>query len=110
MVEFTHVDRVMFPEAGLTKGDLLGYYEKIAPKLLPHLRDRPMTLERMPEGVAAGAKALHFWQKNTPSYYPNSIPRVELKTDAGKPVQYVLVNDKDALLYLVNQGTITFHP
>src|SRR5205085_2377786 len=56
------------------------------------------------------AKSPHFWQKNTPSYYPKTIPRIELPTDVGKPVQYVLVNDVDALLYLVNQGTITFHP
>jgi bifunctional non-homologous end joining protein LigD len=93
----------------VTKGDLLDYYEKIAPKLLPHLRDRPMTLERLPEGLA-GKKAPHFWQKNTPDYYPKWIPRVTLPTEAGKPVQYVLVNDVDTLLYLVNQGTITFHP
>src|SRR5882672_12929134 len=98
MVEFTHVDKMMFPEAGVTKGDLLDYYEKIAPKLLPHLRDRPMTLERLPEGLA-GKKAPHFWQKNTPDYYPKWIPRVTLPTEAGKPVQYVLVNDVDTLLY-----------
>ena len=109
MPAFTHTDRMMFPEVGVTKGDLLDYYSKIAPKLLPHLRDRPMTLERVPEGVG-DEKSPHFWQKNTPSYYPRSIPRIELKTEEGKPVQYVLVNDVDALLYLVNQGTITFHP
>jgi len=107
-VEFTHLDKVMFPEQGYTKGDLIVYYEKVAPKLLPHLRDRPITLERVPEGLS-GPKAPHFWQKNTPDYYPHWIPRIDLPTEKGEPVQYALVNDLDTLLYLVNQGTITFH-
>jgi len=98
----------MFPEVGITKGDVIDYYLKVADKLLPHLRDRPMTLERLPDGVGDGKP--RFWQKNTPSYYPNWIPRVELPSESGKRVQYVLVNDADTLAYLVNQGTITFHP
>ena len=98
----------MFPEAGVTKGDVIAYYLKVADKLLPHLRDRPITLERMPDGIGEGKP--RFWQKNTPPYYPTWIPRVDLPTDEGKPVQYALVNDVETLAYLVNQGTITFHP
>src|SRR5689334_16275514 len=108
-VKLTHQDRLMFPAAGFTKGDLLDYYDAVAPLLIPHLRDRPVTLERLPEGVN-GESAPHFWQKNTPDYYPRWIPRVPLKNEAGKTVQYALVNDRRTLLYLVNQGTITFHP
>jgi bifunctional non-homologous end joining protein LigD len=107
-VEFTHVDKVWFPEAGLTKGDVLQYYLKIADKLLPHLRDRPITLERMPDGVGEGKP--RFWQKNTPDHYPSWIPRVEIPSEQGKRVQYALVNDQETLAYLVNQGAITFHP
>lgn len=107
-VEFTHVEKVMFPEARITKGDLLEYYLKVADKLIPHLRDRPITLERMPDGVGDGKP--RFWQKNTPDYYPSWIPRVELPTEDGKPVRYSLVNDPETLAYLVNQGAITFHP
>jgi bifunctional non-homologous end joining protein LigD len=103
----THPDRVLYPDAGITKGDVFDYYRRIAPRLLPFLRDRPMTLERLPEGVGDGP---HFWQKNTPAYYPAWLPRVELETERGKPVQYALVNDLPSLLYLVNQGTLTFHP
>jgi bifunctional non-homologous end joining protein LigD len=106
---FTHQDKVMFPEVGITKGDVLRFYERIAPRLLPHLRDRPMTLERFPEGLT-GTSAPHFWQKNTPSYYPAWIPRVTLPSEDGQLVTYALVNDTAALLYLVNQGTLTFHP
>jgi bifunctional non-homologous end joining protein LigD len=108
-IEYTSTDKVMFPEAGLTKGDLIDYYERIAARLLPHLKNRPMTLERLPDGLT-GEKAPHFWQKNTPEHYPDWIPRVELMSEQGEPVKYVLVNDRQTLLYLVNQGTVTFHP
>lgn len=106
-VQFTHLDKVMFPEAGLTKADMLKYYLSIADTLLPHLKDRPVTLERLPDGIGEGKP--RFWQKNTPAYYPKWIPRIELPTGQGKPVQYALVNDVDTLAYLVNQGAVTFH-
>jgi bifunctional non-homologous end joining protein LigD len=106
---FTHQDKIMFPEVGLTKRDVLRFYERIALRLLPHLRDRPMTLERFPEGLT-GKQAPHFWQKNTPSYYPAWIPRVTLPSEDGHLVTYALVNDAATLLYLVNQGALTFHP
>jgi bifunctional non-homologous end joining protein LigD len=107
-VELTHPDKILFPEAGLTKRDVFRYYERIADRLLPYLKDRPATLERLPEGLT-GPKAPHFWQKDTPDYYPDWIPRVALPTERGTTVHYVLVNDAATLLYLVNQGTITFH-
>jgi len=107
-VKFTHEDKMMFPEAGITKRDVLHFYERIAARLLPHLRDRPVTLERLPEGLD-GKAAPHFWQKNTPSYYPQWIPRAGLFSETGKSVQYAVVNDRETLLYLVNQGALTFH-
>jgi len=107
-VTFSHPDKVWFPDAGVTKGDVIQYYLGVADKLLPHLRDRPITLERMPDGVGEGKP--RFWQKNTPDYYPSWVPRVELKNEDGKVVRYALVNDVDTLAYLVNQGAITFHP
>jgi bifunctional non-homologous end joining protein LigD len=107
-LKFTHLDKVMFPEKEYTKGDVLLYYAKIADKLIPHLRDRPMTLERMPDGVKPGAPL--FWQKRTPAYYPKWIPRVDIASEGGSRVNYALVNDAETLLYMVNQGAITFHP
>ena len=110
-VEFTHVEKVWFPDAPggpVTKGDVIRYYLSVADKLLPHLRDRPITLERMPDGV--GERKPRFWQKNTPDHYPGWIPRVEIPNEAGKRVLYALVNDVETLGYLVNQGAITFHP
>jgi bifunctional non-homologous end joining protein LigD len=106
-LKFTHLDKVMFPDAGITKGEVLHYYERIADRLLPYLKDRPATLERLPEGVGEGKP--HFWQKHTPEYYPDWVPRVKLPSGRGTPVEYVLVNDRPTLLYLVNQGTLTFH-
>jgi bifunctional non-homologous end joining protein LigD len=103
----TSLEKILFPAARITKGDVLDYYRSIAPTLLPHLKHRPITLERLPDGLRDGAP--HFWQKNTPSYYPNWIPRVTLKTEANKPVAYALINDVRSLLYLANQGTVTFH-
>jgi|SRR5579884_791603 len=105
--EFTHPDKLLFPEVNLTKRDILNFYAAIAPRLLPHLKDRPVTLERLPDGVRPGAP--RFWQKNTPDYYPDWIPRIDLPTETGKPVNYALVNDLKTLLYLVNQGALTFH-
>jgi bifunctional non-homologous end joining protein LigD len=107
-VVFTHLDKLMYPEAGLTKGDILEYYRRIAPCLLPFLRDRPATLERLPDGLGS-SRAPHFWQKNTPASYPDWIPRAELPSEVGKVIHYALVNDQDTLLYLVNQGALTFH-
>src|SRR5262249_25599479 len=89
-VDVTHPDRLMFPEAGLIKGDIVAYYARIAERLLPFLKDRPVTLERLPDGLA-GPDAPHFWQKDTPAYYPEWIPRVRLDTESGKPVEYAVV-------------------
>jgi bifunctional non-homologous end joining protein LigD len=107
-VEITHPEKVLYPDDGITKADVAAYYRAVAPRLLPFLRDRPVTLERLPDGLGEGKP--HFWQKNTPASYPDWIPRVELETERGQPVAYALVNNLTTLLYLVNQGTLTFHP
>jgi bifunctional non-homologous end joining protein LigD len=107
-VRFTSLDKIMFPDVGITKGDVIEFYRRIAPRLLPCLRDRPVTLERFPHGIDGG-KAPHFWQKNTPAHYPSWLPRIELETEESKPVDYALVNDRPSLLYLANQDALTFH-
>jgi bifunctional non-homologous end joining protein LigD len=107
-LEVTNPDKLWFPDDGITKGDVFRYYADIADRLLPFLRDRPVTLERLPEGIGGGKP--HFWQKHTPEHYPSWVRRVDFPTERGRPVQYALVNDKASLLYLVNQGAMTFHP
>jgi bifunctional non-homologous end joining protein LigD len=107
-VEITNPTKVMFPEAGITKQDVVDYYRNVSKWLLPFLKDRPVTLERLPDGLGPGKP--HFWQKHTPESYPAWIPRFTDTAENGRPVEYVLVNDLPTLLYLVNQGTVTFHP
>lgn len=106
VVELTHLDRVYYPEPGYTKVDVLNYYLAVCPVLLPHLRGRPLTLERWPEGLEAGL----FFQKDASDYFPpwlRTFP-VERK-DHKKIVHYPLVEDEADLVYLVNQGTLTLH-
>src|SRR2546421_3027374 len=106
-VRFTNTDKIWFPEAGITKGEVLEYYLAVAKWMLPYLKDRPITVERYPDGVKEGAPS--FWQKNTPSYYPKWIKRIKLASGSGRDVEYALVNDAQALMYFVNQGALTFH-
>ncbi len=108
LIKVTHPDKVLFPDSGITKAEVVAFYRKVAKRLIPFLKDRPVTLERLPDGLGPGKP--HFWQKNTPETYPDWIPRLKQVTERGRPVEYVLVNDMPTLLYLVNQGTLTFHP
>lgn len=105
-VVFTHLNRPYYPEPGYVKADVLDYYCRVAHYLLPHIKDRPLTLERWPEGVEDGS----FFQKNASSYFPSWLQTFPVeRKDHQKIVHYPLVQDTADLLYLVNQGTITFH-
>jgi bifunctional non-homologous end joining protein LigD len=100
----THPDKVLFPDAGITKGELAAYYEAIAPVMLPHLRRRPITMERFPAGIAAKG----FLQKDLVKGFPSWLKRIELPKKGGS-VHYALANDARSLLWLANQNTITMH-
>jgi bifunctional non-homologous end joining protein LigD len=100
----THPNRILFPENGLTKGDVAGYYEAVADRMLPHLRDRPLTVERYPKGIGAQG----FMQKNRPSHAPDGVGAVELDKKDGVTV-YSVVNDRAGLEFFVNLSAITFH-
>jgi bifunctional non-homologous end joining protein LigD len=100
----THPEKVLFPEDGITKGELASYYETIAPVMLPHIRGRPVTMERYPAGI--GAKG--FFQKDVSKGFPEWLSRVEVPKKDGK-VYHLLVRDKRSLLWLANQNCITPH-
>ena len=100
----THPEKVLFPDDGITKGDLAAYYEAIAPALLPHIRNRPVTMERYPAGI--GAKG--FWQKSVTRGFPDWLQRVAVPKKDGT-VHHPLVTDLQSLLWVVNQNTITPH-
>jgi len=100
----THPEKVVFPEDGITKGDLAAYYETIAPLMLPHLRGRPVTMERFPNGI--GEKG--FWQKSVTKGFPDWLERVTVKKKDGV-VHHPVVTDTRSLLWLANQNCITQH-
>jgi bifunctional non-homologous end joining protein LigD len=100
----THPDKVLFPEADITKGELAAYYEAVAPVMLPHLRARPVTMERYPAGL--GSKG--FWQKDVSRGFPEWLERVEVPKKGGT-VHYLIVRDARSLLWMANQNTITPH-
>ena len=100
----THPEKVLFPADGITKGELAAYYDLVAPVMLPHLRRRPITMERFPAGI--GTKG--FLQKNVVSGFPAWLRRVEAAKKGGT-VHYPLAGDRRSLQWLANQNTITLH-
>lgn len=107
-VEIKRPGKVLFPGGGgakeYTKGDLADYYRSVAPYLLPHLRGRPLMLERYPDGL----DGQRFMQKNTPEHYPEWITRAEVAKEGGT-VTHVVCDDTATLLYLADQACLTLH-
>lgn len=103
-MEVTHPQRVMFPGEGITKGDVVDYYRRIAPVMVPHLRNRPLMLERYRAGVDKGG----FYQKEAAEYFPAFIRRVDVPK-AGGVVHHPVIDSEEGLVYLANQGCLTFH-
>ena len=103
-IEISRPEKVLFPDDGITKGELIEYYARIAPRMVPHVCDRPLTLERYPNGI----DSKRFFQKEVSSYFPEWIRRVTVKKVGGS-VTHVLCNDTATLVYLANQACITPH-
>jgi bifunctional non-homologous end joining protein LigD len=100
----THPEKVLFPQDGITKGDLAAYYRAVAPSLLPHIRRRPITMERFPAGIAEPG----FFQKDVSKGFPSWLKRIEVPKKGGT-VHHALVTDTQSLLWVVNQNCITPH-
>jgi bifunctional non-homologous end joining protein LigD len=100
----THPDKLMFPGDGITKGELASYYEAVAPVMLPHLRRRPITMERFHRGIGAPG----FFQKDVVKGFPEWLKRVEVPKHGGT-VHHPIANDLRSLLWLANQNSITIH-
>jgi bifunctional non-homologous end joining protein LigD len=103
-IETSNRDKVLFPDAGVTKGDLIDYYARIAPDALPHYRGRALTMHRFPDGIAKDG----FYQKAIPDYFPDWIDRITLPKEGGEITQ-VVADTAATLVYLANQGCITPH-
>ena len=100
----THPEKVLFPDDGITKGELAAYYEAIAPVMLPHIRGRPVTMERFHRGINEKG----FFQKSVTKGFPEWLQRVEVPKKDGT-VHHPLVTDTRSLLWLANQNCITPH-
>ncbi|MGZ3421552.1 MAG: non-homologous end-joining DNA ligase LigD, partial [Polyangiales bacterium] len=118
MIEVSNADRVVFPEVDRTKGDVVAYYDRIAPRAFPHLIGRPLSLRRYPKGLSGPG----FFQKNVPDHYPESIERYAIprsreatKKHRGKGTQdrdetvYPILREPGHLAYVANQGAIELH-
>ena len=103
-VELSHTGKVLFPDDGITKGDLVAYYERAAEAMLPWLRDRPVAMRRYPDGIGTGG----IMQKNVPRYFPGWITRAEVHKQGGS-LQQVICDKPATIVYLANQACIEVH-
>jgi bifunctional non-homologous end joining protein LigD len=104
-LSLSNLDKVMYPAVGFTKGQVIDYYTRVAPFVLPHLRDRPLTLKRYPNGVDGG----HFYEKNAPAHRPEwvRVAPIELRS---KTIEFVLCNDLPTLVWLAHLADLELHP
>ena len=102
----SNLEKVLFPQSGFTKGQLIDYYVRIAPVMLPHIRERPLTMKRFPDGVEGKS----FFEKHIPSHAPDWVRSVDVSSNDGRDViPYAMVNDVPTLAWAANLGTIELH-
>jgi bifunctional non-homologous end joining protein LigD len=106
-ISISHPEKVLFPDSGITKAELCSYYSAVAALMLPHIRGRPVTMERFPAGIDKKG----FIQKNVTKGFPGWLERVEVprRSDEGGTVHYPLASDVRSLIWLANQNSITPH-
>jgi bifunctional non-homologous end joining protein LigD len=100
-LSLSNLDKVLYPQSGFTKGEVIEYYSRVAPAVLPHLRDRPLTLKRYPNGV----EAQYFYEKNCPSHAPDWVR----KERVGE-IDYCVCDDLPTLVWLANLADLELHP
>src|ERR671918_115697 len=103
-ITITRPDKVLFPDDGITKADLVDHYVRVAGVMLPHVRGRPVSMKRYPEGIEGQV----FYQKRVPDWFPHWIPHVEVRTSKG-PHVYAVIADAATLAFLANQACIEPH-
>jgi len=105
-IKLTNLDKVLFPDDGITKAQIIDYFERIAPVMLPHLKDRPLNMERFPDGI----KVKGFYHKEAPSYLPDFIERVEVEVSKDETQLQAMANNAASLVYLAQYAAFTLHP
>jgi bifunctional non-homologous end joining protein LigD len=104
---FSNVDKVFFPDDGLTKGDLIQYYASVAPVLLPHLEGRPISMSRYPDGIGGPS----FYEKRAPGHQPDWMRTTPVESDSqGGVIDFLLADSPEALMWFANMGCIEIHP
>ena len=105
-IRVTRPEKVFWPEEGYTKGDLVAYYRAISPWLLPYLRERPLVLDRYPDGITGKS----FFQKNAPEFAPDWVRTEQVwSEDSDKETEYFICDDEETLVYLANSAAIPLH-
>lgn len=104
-ITISHPDKTLFPDAGLTKHDVADYYRRIAPRMVPLIRDRPLTLHRFPDGIEHDG----FYQQQAAEHFPGWTARARLPRESGGEVEHAMANNAAILVWLANQGCITLH-
>lgn len=104
-IPISHADRVLYPEQGVTKGDLARYYEEISGEMLPHIRSRPLSIVRCPEG----RKTSCFYQKHAYASIPEEIDRVDIEEKSGAKREYLAINQPSGLVAAVQVGVLELH-
>ncbi len=103
-VALSSLDKVLFPDVGVTKGDLIEHYRRVAARMVPHMKGRPVSMQRFPDGIDGAG----FYQKAAPDYFPDWIRRVTVDKEGGT-VEHAICDDAATLVYLANQNCITPH-
>src|SRR4051812_43300696 len=108
MVAVSNLGKVLYPAARFTKGEEIDYYGRIAEVMLPHLRNRPVTLKRFPDGVQGEA----FYEKDAPGFTPKWVKTFPVpRQDSNEPpIQYILINDRATLVWVANTASLELHP
>lgn len=106
-LSLSNIDKVLWPEQGFTKGELINYYVEISPYILEHLKNRPLVITRHPNGINEKS----FYQKNAPEYLPEWIKTLPwYSRDSGRYINFILVEEAATLAWLANQAGIEMHP
>jgi bifunctional non-homologous end joining protein LigD len=103
-IELSHTHKVLFPGEGITKGDLIEYYRRVAKHMLPYVEGRPVMMQRYPDGIGGES----FYQKDVPDYFPRWVKTARVKKVGGS-IRQVIISDAATLVYLANQACITPH-
>lgn len=105
-IQLSNIDKIFFPKLNFSKGDVIEYYQKISETMLPHIKHRPISMQRFPDGI----EEFNFYEKEAPDYFPDWIEKVDIEVKENNQKQkQVVVNDTATLVYLANQACLIPH-